>query len=327
MTVSFGAGTIQRGEITADSAIALPIGGELYFESIQVTTAGLRDGLEAVPELATFDGVLLSVHFAGTVGYAVDGSAALNAPGVALCATHVIEPHLEALRDGRSGCLCMGPSKSGLQIWRVKTVTCVPRTDVTILGLVCTSALPADRKFRQWTLTTRLPKIGERLTLTGFRPTRAVVSTDGGLHCHGNIIASVGAVTQTYPAGRDTVMMPWAAVEVDCAALGAMSGGPTYDGDGRLVGLVCSSFSVESGAQSPAYVSLLWGSLAYPFSGGWPEGLLQGTRSLLQLDPRMCSIVGRDAIAVTGEGSTLAWRHLGDDTPLAPAPGDLAPLP
>ena len=194
----------------------------------------------------------------------------------------------------------------------LKTITNVPDTDITILGLACTSALPTDRTFRQWTLTTRFPKFGERMTLTGFRPTSAVASMDGGLLCHGNVIASVGAVTATYPAGRDRAMIPWAAVEGDCAALGAMSGGPAYNEEGRLVGLVCTSLTGESGKGGPAYVSLLWGAFAYPFSGGWPEELLPGTRSLLQLDPRMCSIVGRESIEITGEGETLAWRYMGD---------------
>jgi hypothetical protein len=265
-----------------------------------------------VRELDTFDGMLLSMHFGGSQGYTVDGSAALVAPGVALCATHVIESHLDALRSNQTACLCLGPSKFGLQIWLLRTVTNVPDTDITILGLACASALPTDRTFRQWTLATRLPKIGERMTLTGFRPTSAVASTDGGLLCHGNVIASVGAVTATYPAGRDRAMIPWPAVEVDCAALGAMSGGPAYNEEGRLVGLVCTSLTGESGKTGPAYVSLLWGAFAYPFSGGWPEGLLPGTRSLLQLDPRMCSIVGRESIEVTGEGETLAWRYVGD---------------
>lgn len=313
MTSSTSPGlTSVRGEITADPAIDLSMGSELHFVSTQVTTSGFRDGIGAVRELDTFDGLLLSLHFGGSHGYSVDGSAALVAPGVALCATHVIAPYFDALKSSQAGCLCIGPSKSGLQIWRVKTVTGVPGTDITILGLVYSSAVPSDRTFRQWTLTTRMPRVGERMTLTGFRPTSKIVSTDGGLHCNGNVIASVGAVTATFPTGRDRAMIPWAAVEIDCAALGAMSGGPAYDEDGRLVGLVCTSVTGETGAGGPAYVSLLWGAFAYPFSGGWPEGLLPGTRSLLQLDPRVCSIVGREAIEMIGKGETLAWRHISD---------------
>lgn len=50
-----------------------------------------------------------------------------------------------------------------------------------------------------------------------------------------------------YPHGRDRVMLPWPVLEVDCPTWGGMSGGPVFDEHGHLIGLLCSSFSVEEG--------------------------------------------------------------------------------
>lgn len=300
-----------RGEITADPAPSVPIGDQLYFEAIRVHS-NLQPGLGASNDLQIFNGVLLSMQFGGAQGYSVDGSAALVAPGVALCATHVIEPHFESLLSGNVGCLCLGLARSALQVWRLQTFTPVPGADLTILGLTYNSCLPEDRIFRQWTIQTRLPRRGDRLTLAGFRPSSTRVSDDGGIHAHGNLLVSSGTVSEEYPEGRDKGMMPWPVVEVACAALGAMSGGPVYNDDGELVGLVCSSNLDETGVGGHSYVSLLWPALGYQFSGGWPPGILRERTSLLEVDPRCCTIIGRDAVQVMDDDKGGHWRYVSE---------------
>lgn len=298
---------VMRGEITADPFADAPIGTQVHYKPVEVRHE-LGLGVGALRDMDVFDGLLLSMHFGKTGHHSVDGSAVLVAPGVALCATHVVAPHVEAMKAGHLGCICIGLSKSGLQIWRLHKGTRVPGTDITILGLTYCAKLPDSNTFCQGSLTTRLPNIGERLTLTGFHSDRFEASDDGGLICHGNVMVCVGEVSARYPDGRDTAMMPWPAIEVDCAALGGMSGGPVFDSAGKLIGLVCSSVSNEAGPGAPAYVSLLWSAMGFPFEGGWPASLFPAPVSLLQLNGGICSIERPGAIVATMMGDVYEWR-------------------
>jgi hypothetical protein len=117
----------------------------------------------------TQEGVLLSVQFRGLHDHRVEGSAVMVAPGIALCATHVIAPHLDSIMSGESAALCSGITSSGLLLWHVRKVTCVGDSDLTILGLELASALPAGNLFHQGCISTRIPGIGEKVVLLGFR--------------------------------------------------------------------------------------------------------------------------------------------------------------
>lgn len=232
-------------------------------------------------------------------------------PGMAVCATHVIRPHIEALTAGTGSCYCVGLSQRGTQIWEVRKGTPVPHSDLTILGLRLRSSLPADRTFNLAHLTTRLPMVGEHLTVMGFRATGVEGIQLGTFVAKGNVLVSVGEVTERYPRGRDRVMLPWPSVEVNCRAWGGMSGGPAFDSRGFVIGLVCSSVSDSSGASTPTFLSLLWPALAAQYEGGWPEALFQGRRSLLDVDTRVCSIERREAMSVQrgATGHTWSCQH------------------
>lgn len=171
-------------------------------------------------------------------------------------------------------------------------MTCVPGTDITILGLMYASALPPDALFHQAPITTRLPRVGEKLMISGFLPAAhyAEASNPGVLECRGNIVACSGEVVTRYPTGRDSCMLPWPVLEVNCPSWGGMSGGPVFDHDGKLVGLLSSSFE-----EGPSYISLLWPALSATFVGGWPMD--HGPTSLLSLDA-LCEIDKRGAIDV-----------------------------
>jgi hypothetical protein len=261
-----------RGEITSDPAEGVSVGLSLHFEAGLLTSA-LDAKASWIRDWQTFEGMLLSMHFNVDGRYSVDGSAVLVAPGIALSATHVITPHREAFTSGRASCLCIGLTRHGMQIWRLTHFTQVNASDLTILGLTYAAALPPDLLFHQATISTRLPGVDEWLSLCGFRARTFEQTSDHGLACHGNVLMCRGRVTRQFPNGRDRSLLPWACLEVACPAWGGMSGGPVFDESGFLVGLVCSSVADEA-HEGPAYVSLLWPSLGYPFSGGWPTGLL-----------------------------------------------------
>jgi hypothetical protein len=297
-----------RGELTDDPATQFTGGEQLHFTS-KLVRHRLRSGVGALREMDTFDGLLLHTQFHDGEGHHIDGSAVMVAPGVALCATHVIGPYIEALVAGTATGLCMGITKSGVQIWRVQKIMPVSNSDLTILGLSYASPLPHNKTFNQAFLTTRLPQIGERLTLTGFRANSIEGVRDRTFIARGSVLVCVGEVTAQHPHGRDRAMLPWPALQVDCPAWGGMSGGPVFDENGYVVGLVCSSFSDHTGAASPTYVSLLWPAMPHPYEGGWPSRIFQGTRTLLEVDRRICSIQRPEAITVTDQGDSVTVRY------------------
>lgn len=128
-------------------------------------------------------------------------------------------------------------------------------------------------------LSARLDRVGRR---------RAPLSREGN---------------RTLSSGRDRVMMPWPCLEVSCPTWGGMSGGPVYDSNGLLVGIL--STSIEAGdVAGPSFISLVWPALATQFEGGWPEAMFPRPCKLLDLDARLCSIERRDAIRAVADQMT-----------------------
>jgi hypothetical protein len=302
--------------IEADPALGLPPGSVIHYKSFTFAPEGDLNFARVV-EPTQMQGVVLSLQFSDSAkGSSADGSAVFVAPGIALCASHVIDEHLEGILLGTTGSIGVCIVGDELQVWRLTHATTIPNCDISIVGLALASAMPSDATFRRASLTTRLPKSGETLTLCGWAPRDPIecTHTDSGsrqFKVRGGMLVSRGAVTACYLGGRDQAMLPWPVVEVDCPAFGAMSGGPVFDRRGYLVGLVCSSFDTELGG-GPAYVSLLWPALFAPFMGGWPAALMQGTSTLHGMGEDRCTILGREHIVETCESSGRMQRSIQD---------------
>lgn len=277
--------------VRPDPAASAQDGDRLSFKPIGVKLLSTNTTV-FMENLSAFDGAVLSFNFASQSEHDMDGSAVMVAPGIALSAKHVVEPHLSRLVDGGKHALCLGLAKAGMNVWGVRTMSMLNYCDIAILGLELRSELPGDRTFRQASISTRLPKIGERVQIVGFRAAAATREdgADGpGYGIDAKLFVSAGVVTNRYPERRDSVMLPWPVLEVDCPSWGGMSGGPVFDEHGHLIGLLCSSFSEESG-NGPSYVSLLWPALTASFEGGWPAEAFQGSRTLQEMAPKMCRI-------------------------------------
>jgi trypsin-like peptidase len=291
---------VSKGLVTADPAKALPVGSELHFQPTPII-GEVPKGAATLRNWEFFEGLLLQIALTDGEFMRVEGSGVMVAPGVALCATHVIEPHLERLMTGRAIGNCFGICANNLQIWNIRKVTSVPNTDITILSVELTSDLPPGNTFIQSVITTRTPAIGEPLTICGFRagePTfqrgKKVVEASGEMWvCKGSII-------QAFPLGRDKGMIRWPALAVSVPSHGGMSGGPVFDSHGLLVGLLCSSIVFGDG-EGISYVCLLWPALTARFEGTWPSGLYRDAQSLIEIDRHLCAIDRPEAITVDYE--------------------------
>ena len=118
----------------------------------------------------------------------------------------------------------------------------------------------------------------------------------------------VGEVTALYLEGRDSVMNPHPCIEVKCLTLGGMSGGPAFDKDGHLVGILTSSFEHELG---PSYCSLWWPMANHAIGSTWLTGSVTLPTNLLQLNAAgLARIIGPEAISLHSDGSFnfLIWN-------------------
>lgn len=294
------------GEVAPDPTATPQIGDTVRFQPVTIKLLD-DDRTVFMEDAGAFNGVLLSLHFADDAEHLVHGSAVLVAPGIALTAKHVIEPYLEVLAAGHKHSMCIGIAQNGMQLWTVRKATLLDGQDLAILGLELNSAMPNDRTFRQATISTRLPRVGDRVQIVGYRATSASRTVEGkpGYSVEGSTLVSAGVVRERYPtaSGRDRVMLPFPVIEVECASWGGMSGGPVFDEKGHLVGLLCSSFTVDEG-EGVSYVSLLWPVLTTEFEGGWPAAAFPGKRTLLALAPKICPIEHPEAVRSVTDPAT-----------------------
>src|SRR5690242_15934434 len=240
---------VSRGVVTDDPTKNLVIGSELHFKPTPVA-GEVPEGAAKLKNWQFFDGMVVHIGFTDEEFERIEGSGVIVAPGTALCATHVIEPHMDRIMAKTAVVTCYGIASHGLQIWIVRKVTFVPKTDITILGIELASALPPRNTFRQSVITTRTPSVGERLTICGFRAGELAFQRDeNSVQVSGAMWVCKGSIVDAYPLGRDR-MIPWPVLAVEVNSQGGMSGGPVYDHNGLLVGLLCS------GDEATSYVSL-----------------------------------------------------------------------
>jgi hypothetical protein len=295
------------GKVTPDPLAEMPDGSTVEVCPVRLhpstgeRSCSLRDW--HMPE-----GILLSVHFREGDSVHVAGSGVIIAPGVAISAKHVLESRREGLRSGAVGVLCLGICSSGALLWRVRHVTEVPDSDLIILGIELASAPPRDNRFNFATISLRPPSIGENLCILGFRASRFSFEFGDGLPIHGQVIQAQGAVLQRFDAGRDSRLLPWPVVEVDCPAWGGMSGGPAFDEEGCLIGLITSSFQTD-GEPSPTFVSQIWPALVTAFEACWPGGIYERAAPMIELDPRLCEINERNRITRDEVDGLVVWQY------------------
>jgi hypothetical protein len=295
--------------ITEDPALTAQIGDSVRFQQISPNFGPAMQRSADVSNWHLFEGMLLAIVFSDLEMDWILGSAVLVAPGIALCAAHVINTHMEELLQLKLGVICFGIASGGAQAWKIRVVTTVQgHHDVCFLGLRCASALPPTRTFYQASITTRLPAIGERLVIAGFRASNKSFPRGEDktrINLGGYVTVSSGIVTEQYPQDRDTLLAPWPSIEIDCPAWGGMSGGPVFDSRGFLVGLISRSMETED-EPSPILSSLLWPILGHRFDGGWP--ITHEQKSLLDINGTVCLIECPEAVVCSIDESKRRVR-------------------
>jgi hypothetical protein len=219
-------------------------------------------------------GILLALSFRDDFGQHTYGSGVMVGPGIALCAAHVLHEHdfYVKLQRGEATLVVQAPlPDGGMLLWTVMRVTLVPDSDLAVLSMSLTSRYPADRRFMTAFITTRMPALGDVLTVTGFSARGdGTVAIASSMRIEMAPQCRLGPVIDRYPNGRDG-RLPGPCLAVECAVPGGTSGGPVFDSRGYLVGLLSASYD----GVEVSFVSHLWPALvrakACPV---WPATLL-----------------------------------------------------
>jgi len=274
-----------------DPTKSAPIGTELRINHVHFSPHG-ASGTGEVENWDFFGSALLAVQFGTPEVSRVDGSAVLIGPGLALAARHVFDPVIDDLRASRLGALAFSIMPDGLMFWRLRQVF-YNDTDVVLLRLELASPVPTDG-LTCATLTTRTPAIGEPVMIAGARGEEVGTARDSPARL--SVRVGVGEVGEVHSSGRDRMLMPDPCLRVDCLTVGGMRGGPAFDKDGNVLGILSRSWSTNDDL-GPSYVAFWWPVAAQMIETIWPAGLISLPTSLLELaDNGVVPIVGREAM-------------------------------
>jgi len=180
------------------------------------------------------------------------GSCFFVAPGTALTAGHVlnhITKHLPPLRPGEMSYISMDHSVYAVRVngnhtdtQRMLAGVSALTTDIAFLTLKSTIGQTGPEPCLRLAITP--PPVGSKVVAYG-RPD-VVQGTNLESKCY-QVICNV---VEVHGQGRDQ-RLPFACFRVDHDFPAGMSGGPVFDEDGHVCGLVCSG-------GFEAYVALLW---------------------------------------------------------------------
>jgi hypothetical protein len=311
-----------RAEMLADPSTVMPPDFAIHIDGKTFTPGGPPGaGALMLPNMAHYEGVVLSVSSVFKDRDSLYGSAVMVAPGIAFMATHVLEQFfVDGMPPKGSALICCGMTPSGMLIWRARNYHRVDKSDVTILSLELVSAPPPDGHFAQAMLTTRLPRIGELVMIVGFRASDQHIAMDETrsfpvkaqhIEFGADLLVAVGEVTEHHLEGRWRAQ-PGQMIEVATSTPGCLSGGPAFGEDGRLVGVLSSSFDHEDG-RGPSYVSLLRTSMAIEIEPFFIPHIFDNKKFRL-IDSRWCDIERRDALLVSVAEETGLIRVEIDDS-------------
>jgi hypothetical protein len=196
----------------------------------------------------------------------VSGTAVLIASGLAITAKHVIEDFFEKFGPSEE----TSETKYSLQamqiiengtvgaLWNILKFTMCNNTDIAILYLTPASESANARKNIFPTIELCPPQKGDKMWAFGFRKTRADVDVNKIKWCIDPVTAE-GVVKDFHPEKRDEARLNFPCFQTNAQYDGGMSGGPVFNSQGNLAGIICSNLPPYNHKdEHVSYVSLLY---------------------------------------------------------------------
>jgi hypothetical protein len=153
-------------------------------------------------------------------------------------------------------------------VYEVANAYINPYSDLVVFHLDSFDRTGQNQNWKQSKLSLTLPQIGQRVVAFGFPKSKVELNRrpDGHVDIKVNDepSVSVGEILEVYPEKRDSSMLTFPSIRINARLDGGMSGGPVFNDDGELIGIVCSSYDISDTDDHLSYVTLLWPVMATP---------------------------------------------------------------
>ena len=196
------------------------------------------------------------------------GTAVIIAPYLAITAKHVIEDYFK-LYDRISIEKETGEFRGTFSLYAYQTINNVENngvwnisrlwpckeSDLYLLRLTPNSKASKNYKWRCPILSFSLPEVGDRMSAFGY--SKPKIDIESNLLTY-ETSTSIGEVIEVHKKMRDSVRLNFPCFMVNSRFDGGMSGGPVFNDNGELCGLICSTLEPLS-IHEPhvSYVTLL----------------------------------------------------------------------
>jgi len=228
----------------------------------------VESGLASVVTEVAF---ALAVHLDDS--WHASGTAVSVGGGLLMTAKHVVEDYWERLGTGGRlrGSLSanfrivarqmLGAGKE-LAYWRATRCWTSPATDIAFILVVPLSESAA--RYRRWRvpqLQLNPPQTGEKVVAFGYHTPEVSVTRDANrlrVEWDDHPSVSVGEVTEVHPVLRDRHLLRFPCFQTNSRFDGGMSGGPIFNDQGQVCGLVCATMVGDPQAGHTSYGLTLW---------------------------------------------------------------------
>lgn len=205
----------------------------------------------------------------------VSGTGVIVSPHLAFAARHVFDDHWRRHQGqpmpGSGGAatdfvlILAQQVGTALNLWNVTKVWASGETDVILMRLTPFSVGAQEYKFRHLTLAVLPPLVGTQIHAFGFAESSIQLVAPKELEVRHRPVSTHGEVIEVFPGGRDQVTMPFPCFCTNARFDGGMSGGPIFNDDGHLCGLICSSYPpFEPNEQHASFAVMLWPIMGMP---------------------------------------------------------------
>lgn len=248
-----------------------------------------------------YDGAIVMIAIRSASRFSIEGTGVMIGPGLVLTATHTLREHEQQIIDRQEQIWCIGiRSDRRAEAWKLRDwVWPETKSDISMLNVELRTEIPDDWTCSCLQMTARVPQVGETFSVLGFQfdspenSTHPAAINEVPVLGQGHLYVVNGRVTQLWEEKRDTVMVPFPAIELNCGTRGGMSGGPVLDANGDVVGLLSTNFSGQDG-EGPSYAAWIAHAFMFEPTIVWPPDLYPANTPLIQTPEDLIHIVGRE---------------------------------
>jgi len=205
-----------------------------------------------------------------------------------------------------------GPEYS---IWVVDSLWINPLSDIAVLHTrPYNDTACAETSVACVSLNLIPPRIGDRIVGFGhYEPEQSITTgSDGTRHIEINGLgaATVGEVKEIHHEKRDSVRLSFPCFQVNARFDGGMSGGPVFNEQGQLCGIICSNIPPSNeNDEHISYATTLWPLMATHINLALDGAEVDEPYPLLELAKKgVLSAIGYEGIRIGGKIGTDDFR-------------------